>query len=177
MYTTINAQEFKAAHLSNTQLAVLDVRTPVEFKTVHVAGARLCPLGQVNRNEVESLFVNRENTPLYVLCKAGSRACKAADKLGKQGVENIVVVEGGTDACIAAGLPVERGANSISLERQVRIAVGSLNLIAALLAIFVHPMFVILCGFFGAGLLFAGLTDWCGMGLLLAKMPWNKVAA
>jgi rhodanese-related sulfurtransferase len=70
---------------------------------------------------------------------------------------------------------VTRGAATvISLERQVRIAAGSLVLIGVLLAYFVHPGFIALSAFVGAGLVFAGVTDWCGMGLLLAKLPWNQ---
>ena len=85
-----------------------------------------------------------------------------------------MVVEGGTEAWIAAGLPVSRGvAKVISLERQVRIVAGTLVLTGVLLAYFVHPAFVGISAFVGAGLIFAGVTDWCGMGLLLAKLPWN----
>jgi rhodanese-related sulfurtransferase len=84
------------------------------------------------------------------------------------------VVEGGTLAWIEAGLPVTRGtAKVISLERQVRIAAGALVLTGVLLGWFVHPPFFGLAGFVGAGLVFAGITDFCGMGLLLAKLPWN----
>jgi rhodanese-related sulfurtransferase len=88
-----------------------------------------------------------------------------------------VVVEGGTEAWIAAGLPVDRGTvTAISLERQVRIAAGALVLLGVLLGWLVHPAFFGLSGFVGAGLVFAGITDFCGMGLLLARMPWNNRA-
>ncbi|MCE0521452.1 MAG: rhodanese family protein, partial [Methylacidiphilales bacterium] len=104
-------------------------------------------------------------------------ASKAAEKLAKEGLNNAVVVEGGTLAWIDAGLPVNRGTTKvISLERQVRIVAGSLVLTGVLLAIFVHPYFIGLSAFVGAGLIFAGITDWCGMGLLLARLPWNAKA-
>ena len=77
-------------------------------------------------------------------------------------------------ACIAAGLPVVRGKKAISLERQVRIAAGSLVVVGALLGWSVHPAFVGLSAFVGAGLVFAGITDTCGMGMILARMPWNR---
>ena len=86
-------------------------------------------------------------------------------------------VEGGTQAWDAAGLPVIRGQKAISLERQVRIAAGSLVLTGAVLSHWVHPWWIGLSGFVGAGLIFAGITDTCGMGLLLARMPWNNVAS
>jgi rhodanese-related sulfurtransferase len=91
------------------------------------------------------------------------------------GFTNIVNVDGGTLACVECGLPVIRGKKMVSLERQVRIVAGFLVLLAALLGWFVHPAFVFLAAFVGAGLIFAGVTDTCGMGLLLAKMPWNHV--
>ena len=82
---------------------------------------------------------------------------------------------GGTLAWDAAGLPVVRGKKTILLERQVRIAAGFLVLVGAVLALVVHPYFVGLSAFVGAGLMFAGITDSCGMGMLLAKMPWNRI--
>ena len=87
----------------------------------------------------------------------------------------MVNVEGGTLACVDAGLPVVRGKKAVSLERQVRIAAGSLVLLGAALS-FVHPAFVGLSAFVGAGLVFSGITDTCGMGMILARMPWNQVS-
>jgi len=78
-------------------------------------------------------------------------------------------------ACVEAGLPVVRGKKAISLERQVRIAAGSLVLLGAVLGSFVHPAFIGLSAFVGAGLAFSGITDTCGMGMILARMPWNQV--
>ena len=86
-----------------------------------------------------------------------------------------MVVTGGTLAWQEAGLPVERGTvKVISLERQVRIAAGSLVVIGVVLAKLVNPWFIGLSAFVGAGLVFAGITDFCGMGLLLARLPWNS---
>ena len=85
-------------------------------------------------------------------------------------------VDGGTKAWAEAGLPVVRGQKAISLERQVRIVAGSLVLIGIVLGFLVHQSLFGLAAFAGAGLLFAGITDTCGMGLLLARMPWNQVA-
>jgi predicted branched-subunit amino acid permease len=76
---------------------------------------------------------------------------------------------------VAAGLPVVKGSKSaISIERQVRIGAGSLVLIGVILGFLIHPAFFGLTAFIGAGLVFAGVTDWCGMGLLLARAPWNR---
>ena len=84
------------------------------------------------------------------------------------------MVEGGTKAWEAAGLPVVRGKGVISIERQVRIGAGAFVLLGLGLGIWVAPIWFILSAFVGAGLIFAGISDWCGMGLLLAKMPWNQ---
>jgi hypothetical protein len=88
--------------------------------------------------------------------------------------QNVFNIEGGTQACVNDGLEVVRGKKFMSLERQVRIAAGSLVLIGIGLAYAVHPAFVGLSAFVGAGLIFAGVTDTCGMGMILAKMPWNQ---
>jgi len=168
---TIKPAEFKRLLDADPSLLVIDVRTPVEYAEVHVEQAVNVPL---DRFDPQTVLANKKGQPAYLLCRSGGRATQAAEKLAKAGNDTGVVVEGGTLAWIEAGLPVKRGtAKVISLERQVRIAAGSLVLIGVLLAIFVHPYFIGLSGFVGAGLVFAGITDWCGMGLLLAKLPWN----
>lgn len=167
---TIKPTDLQNLLTGQPNLSVLDVRTPVEFAEVHVPQARNVPLDRLD----PSNFVEWR-TPVYLLCKSGGRATKAAEKFIAAGTEDVVVVEGGTQAWIDAGLPVDRGtAKVISLERQVRIAAGSLVLTGVLLAVFVHPYFLGIPAFVGAGLVFAGVTDWCGMGLLLARMPWNS---
>jgi rhodanese-related sulfurtransferase len=160
---------------SHAGLNLIDVRTPVEFAEVHVPQARNEPLDQFEPGALLASGQLSKEQPVYLLCRSGGRASKAAEKLTKAGLDNAVVVEGGTLAWIEAGLPVNRGTTKVmSLERQVRIAAGSLVLTGVLLALFVHPYFIGLSAFVGAGLVFAGITDWCGMGLLLAKLPWNS---
>lgn len=172
---TIKPAEFKRLLDADPSLPVIDVRTPVEFAEVHVPRAVNVPLDQLDPNAV----IESRHWPIdqsaYLLCRSGGRATKAAEQFAKAGHDIGVVVEGGTLAWIEAGFPVERGTvKVISLERQVRIVAGSLVLTGVLLAIFVHPYFIGLSAFVGAGLVFAGITDWCGMGLLLAKAPWNS---
>ena len=100
-------------------------------------------------------------------------ACK---QLVAAGYRDIVNVVGGTQACIEAGLPVIRGQKAMSLERQVRIVAGLLIVTGVALGYLVHPGLFALAGAVGAGLMFAGITDSCMMGTLLAKMPWNQAA-
>jgi rhodanese-related sulfurtransferase len=150
---------------------LLDVRTPAEFEEVHVAFARNVPLDRLDPAAVAG---RSPDSPLYVICRSGGRGQKACEMLHAAGITNVTNVEGGTLACVEAGLPVVRGRKTISLERQVRIAAGFLVLLGAALGWFVHPGFLSLAAFVGAGLVFAGITDACGMGMLLARMPWNQ---
>jgi rhodanese-related sulfurtransferase len=171
---TIEPAELHQLLAQGPDLALLDVRTPVEFAEAHVPQASNIPLNSlVPQRLVESGRLSK-NEPVYVLCRTGVRARKAAEILTREGFSEATVVEGGTLAWGDAGLPLERGRISmISLERQVRIAAGSLVLIGLILGYFVTPWFIALSAFVGAGLVFAGITDYCGMGLLLAKLPWN----
>jgi len=155
-------------------ITVLDVRTPMEFREYHAPMARSVPLDELDPKRVLGGRSGEEQKPIYLLCKSGARAKKAAENFASAGFAAAVVVEGGTDGWVAAGLPVIRGKKAISLERQVRMAVGSLTLTFGLLALFVHPYFAGGCIFFGAGLTFAGITDWCGLGIVLSKCPWNR---
>jgi rhodanese-related sulfurtransferase len=171
---TIPPVELQLLLAAEPEAPVLDVRTPVEFAEVHVPQARNIPLDRLNPTALAGSGQARNDRPVYLLCRSGQRAAKAAEKLQNEGFAEPVVVEGGTLAWIEAGLPVTRGkSGTISLERQVRIAAGSLVSIGVALGWFVHPGFFGLSAFVGAGLVFAGITDFCGMGLLLAKLPWN----
>ena len=153
---------------------VIDVRTPAEFREVHAVKARNKPLDSLDPDAVMKERNGTAGDPLYVICRSGSRAAKACEKFIAAGYTNVVNVEGGTNAWDQAGLPVVRGKKTISLERQVRIAAGFLTLLGAVLGFFVHPYLIGLSAFIGAGLMFAGITDTCGMGMMLAKMPWNQ---
>ena len=168
---TITPVELQTALATQPSIPVIDVRTPVEFAEVHVPQARSVPLDELKPGALQL----PKDQPVYLLCRSGQRATKAAEKLSREGFSKPVVVEGGTLAWISATLPVTRSSVKImSLERQVRIASGAIVLVGVLLAHFVDARFVWLAGFVGAGLMFAGITDFCGMGLLLARMPWNK---
>lgn len=173
--STISPNNLKSFLDENPTASVIDVRTPVEFDQVHVPQARNLPLGDLDpKRLVESGDLPKAD-PVFILCQSGGRAQKASDQFLAAGYQNTIVVEGGTQAWVAADLPVLRGQGKIiSLERQVRIGAGSLVLTGVILGWFIHPGFFGLSAFVGAGLVFAGITDWCGMGLLLAKAPWNQ---
>jgi rhodanese-related sulfurtransferase len=172
--TTISPQQL-ANLCKNGQVELIDVRTPVEYRELHVAAARNVPLHKLDPVALMQIRNGSKDAPLYLICRSGSRGRQACEKFLAAGFPNVVNVEGGTLAWAECGLPVVRGKKAISLERQVRIAAGLLVLLGSLLGWLVHPAFVGLAAFVGAGLVFAGITDTCGMGLLLARMPWNQV--
>jgi rhodanese-related sulfurtransferase len=168
---TISPVELQKTLTAQPSSPVIDVRTPVEFAEIHVPQAQNIPLDELKPGSLQL----RKDETVYLLCRSGQRATKAAGIFSREGFSQPVIVEGGTLAWIEANLPVTRSpVKVISLERQVRIAAGAIVFTGVMLARFVDSRFIWLSGFVGAGLVFAGVTDFCGMGLLLAKMPWNK---
>lgn len=168
---TVTPQELHDALQKGAGARLIDVRTPVEFRAAHIDSAELNPLDQLDPKACD---VKAEET-IYLICESGARSAKAYEKFISAGIENAAVVDGGNRAWIEAGLPVIRGKKAMSLERQVRIAAGAFVLLGAVLGWLVHPGFYGLSAFVGAGLIFAGITDTCGMAMLLAKAPWNRV--
>ena len=172
---TISPKQLQDRIQAGESIELIDVRTPMEFQEVHAVTARNEPLENL---DCRRILAGRESgRTLYVICRSGSRGRQACEKLLAAGCADVVNVEGGTLAWDQAGLPVSRGRKVISLERQVRIAAGLLVLTGAVLALTVHPWWAGLSAFVGAGLMFAGITDTCGMALMLARMPWNQVRA
>ena len=181
MVATISAARLAELHRQGERMTLIDVRTPAEFGEVHVDWARNIPLDRLEAQEVRSLGAGG---PIYFVCRSGGRSQKACEQLMAAGIKDVISVEGGTAACEAAGVPVVRGRKAMSLERQVRIAAGALVAIGAALAAFGTESPVNwqaigagLAGFVGCGLVFAGITDTCGMAMLIARMPWNQACA
>jgi rhodanese-related sulfurtransferase len=172
---TITPQQLAGLVQSGTSVELIDVRTPVEYREIHVDFARNIPLDQLDVAQLAARH-NSSDQPLFVICRSGGRGKQACEKIQAAGNINVVNVEGGTLAWEQAGLSVVRGKQSVSLERQVRIAAGSIVVLGVTLAALVHPYWMILPAFVGAGLVFSGITDTCGMGMLLARMPWNQCA-
>ena len=171
---SIQPQELQRLLAAGEPAQLLDVRTPGEFAAAHVPGATLVPL-----DELDAAAFCREHAaagrPVYVLCQSGGRARRAIEKLQRAGFNGGVLVEGGTQAWLDAGLPVNCGEIKVlPLMRQVQIAIGSISAAGAALALAVNPWFALIPLATGCGLLFAGVTGFCGLALVLAKMPWNK---
>jgi len=168
--STVTVSELRN-HPSPAALLV-DVRSGSEFASGHIPGAVNIPMDQIE-SRLGDLGLN---LPIVLVCQSGKRARMTADLL-EPCQRQITVLEGGTTAWIESDLPVVASVKTRwSLERQVRLGAGLLVLTGAILALTVNPGWLFLCGFIGLGLTFAGLTDICAMGIILEKMPWNKLS-
>jgi rhodanese-related sulfurtransferase len=170
--STICPQVAAAEVAAQAGLVLVDVRSPIEFEAEHIEGAVNVPL--------ETLDSRCEEVPrkgqLVVICRSGKRAERGAYTLMGQGFQP-KILEGGMVAWRKAGLPIKEGKKRLPIERQIQLIVGSGVLTGVLLGVFVNPWFLVIPGFFGAGLTFAGLSGTCALGILLGKAPWNKLAA
>lgn len=160
---------------SGKRVALVDVRTPVEHREMHIAGSLPMPLDQLDPAAVKAATSGVENCVL--VCRSGKRAEQAFQKLQAAGCDNLSILDGGVLAWESATLPLVRStSNHLPLMRQVQLVIGVLALIGSILALTVNKNFAILPAVLGAGLTMAGSTGWCGLAILLSKMPWNKVA-
>lgn len=172
--STISSHDLQLLLSKGNEANLLDVRSPAEYASVHISGTTLIPL-----DELDPLEFGRkrggDSAPVIVICQSGGRAKRAIQKLEAAGVQKCVLLEGGTQAWIDAGLPVNRGKSAVlPLMRQVQITIGAVSATGALLSLLVDPRFAIIPLFMGCGLLMAGITGFCGLAVLMAQMPWNK---
>ena len=175
-------QEAKSGTSKNNQLSppslkdplYIDVRTPQEFEGMHISGARNIPLPDLHRYVTELKTLSREHR-IMLICRTQNRVKIAYEYLINQGITNCGILEGGITAWVNQGKPVVRGKQRISLEGQVRAIAGVLILAGVGLGLIVHSGFLLLPTLVGGGLLHAGLTDSCLMGMLLSKLPYNRI--
>lgn len=170
----LSPEELASALEQHAEVRLLDVRTPGEFETAHIRGAYNVPLDLLAEHGPE--IKASVSAPVVLVCQSGQRARRAERALAGLGMSNVHVLEGGVSAWVANGRPVVRGAERMSLERQVRIVAGGLAALGGILALLIDPLFALLPAFVGSGLVFAGVTNTCGMALLLAKLPYNRPA-
>jgi len=166
-----NTDSVQDTQLSSLQAQLIDVRSPAEFASGHIPKAINIPLEEISQrlDDIES------ERPVVLICESGNRAGMA-----KQGhfanKANVAVLEGGTKGWREAGrkLVGASGSATIPIMRQVQIGAGSTILLGFLLSLLVSPYWLVLPIFVGGGLLFAGISGYCGMAMLLQKMPWNR---
>jgi rhodanese-related sulfurtransferase len=152
---------------------IIDVRTPAEFETVHIPGSYNVPLPLLQEHREE---LSRHLGDVVLVCRSGQRAGMAERSLSGTGLPGVHILDGGITAWETAGGTVTRGQPRWDLERQVRLVAGSIVLLAVLASVFV-PALKWVAAFIGAGLTFAALSNTCMMGMLLAKLPYNRGAA
>jgi rhodanese-related sulfurtransferase len=170
---TIQSRELDRQLGSGSAPMLLDVRTPVEHEEVHLDGARLMPLDELDPQRVRDSLT--PGGSCVVICGSGGRAARAAQSLRDAGCGDVRVLEGGMNAWQEAGLPVIRSARRrLPLMRQVQLVIGSVVLAGTVGSLYVDPRLLWLAVFMGAGLVFAGASGWCGLAILLSKMPWNR---
>jgi rhodanese-related sulfurtransferase len=172
---TKKLQEIDAETLKNwldkNQVNLVDVREPGEYAGEHIPGAKLASLSKFNPQEIKQMG----DKQIVLYCQSGNRSGKAAKQLLNAGVEPVIHLKGGLPTWKQAGYEIEKNKNApISIMRQVQIVAGTLVFTGTILGAFVSPWFLILSGFVGAGLTFAGISGTCGMAILLAKLPYNQ---
>lgn len=169
---TIDARQ--ARRLMDEKGATLvDIREPMEHARESIPGARLMPV-----SKYEGGCFDAHCPPVIFHCQSGNRTAMNENKLSACGAPEIYVLKGGIGGWKQAGFSTSLDrSRPIEIMRQVQIATGSLMLLGLILSVALSPWFAVLSAFVGAGLVFAGVSGWCGMANLLALMPWNRMAA
>ena len=171
---TIDSHDLSARLGSAQPPRILDVRTPGEFETAHIAGAYNVPLDLLREHRDE--IIAHLDEDIVLVCRSGQRAAQAQETLRNAGLANVHILDGGITAWETNGFAVSRGAQRWELERQVRLVAGSIVLSSVLASIAV-PKLKWVAAAIGGGLTFASLTNTCAMGMALSKLPYNRGAS
>lgn len=168
---TVDAPTLKS-WMDKGEALVVDVREPGEYAAEHIPGATLLPIGNITKPLLPAVAGKK----LVLHCRGGTRGGKACEKLlTEDPTLELYHLKGGLSAWSQAGYKTQKSGKSLlPLDRQVQLTIGSGVLIGIMLGYLINPAFLLLAALFGAGLVNAGLTGWCGLAMLLAKMPWNQ---
>ena len=172
--TALAPETLRSWFREHRDLIVIDVRSAAEFESVHIRGSYNVPLPLLSEHTEE--LAARLGSRVVLVCQSGARAEQARQRLGGAGIGTAHVLTGGVPAFAAAGGDVVRGKNRWDLERQVRLAAGSLVVLGLAGGKFVSPKIRMLAGAIGTGLTFSAATNTCAMGQALSAMPWNRAA-
>ncbi len=158
--------------LDNEEAVLIDVREIAEHENQRIAGATLIPLAEITKEKLPDI----KNKKLVIHCQGGKRSLNACQKLMAENIGcEIYNLEGGINSwCVQGCDVISTKKFFLPVDRQVQLTIGSLVFISSMLGYFFNINFLFISGFFGAGLIFAGLTGNCTLGKIIAKMPWNK---
>ncbi len=170
MLVSLSPEEVRQ-RLETGDIRLIDIRESEEYAEVSIPGARLIPLSIIKKHPLTE--PDTVSKPIVFTCRSGNRTREAAPLLESLVNGEAYVLDGGTSGWEQAGLPVERTPVPLPMFRQIQIGAGILVLVGVIGSAFWHPLYW-LSAFVGAGLVFAGVTGFCGLGVLLSKMPWNK---
>ncbi|MEX2533355.1 MAG: rhodanese-like domain-containing protein [Nitriliruptoraceae bacterium] len=162
-----------ALRAQSNDVVVIDVRTPGEFEAVHLAHAVNIPLGEIEGRGDEIRALQANGKTVVLSCRTAARSHQAQERLVRQGIDGVAILDGGIVAWEADGNPVVRDVIRWDLERQVRLAAGSIVALSILVSI-VLPGARFVAGFVGAGLVFAALSNTCAMAHVLSRLPYNR---
>lgn len=166
----LSAREVEKLLSGDCAVQLIDVRTPLEFDSEHIKDALNIPLDSLSSRGGEI----KKDSKTILICRSGARAGRAAGLLSSYGLD-CSVLDGGMVGWRKAGLSVVEGKKRLSLERQVQLAIGLILLSTVSAGFLVNHAWFAVPAFIGAGLTFAGLTGNCGLAMLIAKAPWNKL--
>ncbi|OBB57810.1 sulfurtransferase [Mycobacterium sp. 852013-51886_SCH5428379] len=169
--TTIDAATLQELLVSADPPRLIDVRTPAEFETLHIDGADSVPLDLLRKHGGD--IAGHLDQQIVLICRSGQRATQAEQTLRQAGMANVRILDGGITAWEARGFAVNRGTQRWDLERQVRLVAGLIVAVSVLLSAFV-PHLEWIAFAIGVGLTVAALTNTCAMGMLLARLPYNR---
>ncbi|MEI6332057.1 MAG: rhodanese-like domain-containing protein [Pseudanabaena sp.] len=166
----IDVQDLKEL-IDRQAVELVDVREGDEFASERIDGAILVPLSKFDPQQIS----RNSDKQLVLYCRSGNRSAQAAAKLLDAGYEEVTHLKGGLMAWRSQGMPIKANKNvPISIMRQVQITAGSLVFFGTILSAVVSPWFMLLTGFVGAGLMFAGISNTCAMANILSMLPYNK---
>lgn len=166
----MHAKELKK-RLAKDEVILIDVREPAEHRSECIDGACHIPLGQISIDALPS-----KAKAIVMHCRSGKRSADACIKLLQQDPSlELYSLEGGISAWTQEGFPVKKSSKQVlPLDRQTQLAAGFFAFTGTVLGAYYNALFYIVPGFVGAGLMFAGITGWCGLAKVLARMPWNQ---
>lgn len=170
--TALSPETLREWITQHEDLVIIDVRSAAEFESLHIRGSYNVPLPLLSEHTEE--LAARLGSRVVLVCQSGTRAEQARQRLAKVGIDGAYVLTGGAPAFQKSGGDVVRGKDRWDLERQVRMAAGSLVVAGLVGGKLVSPKVRMVAGAIGAGLTFSAATNTCAMGRALSAMPWNK---